>query len=881
MRLLYTVLSLLCLSLSVKAQQHATFNQDKYQDLLTMFKENDSIVVNLDPKFIIEASDDTEECQNLLRICAFSCVNMGHIDHAIYYMQTLLDYQDEKLGSIVTSDIISFANLWIERGDVPYAIDILMLLYDDYKSNNLSLEIREYCDILIAIASSMYGLSNYSEGLSYAMEAKSIYETIPLQNNTDSLNYAISLELLGSGYEYQDSLLNAMRYTQKAISILKNCRGETDHNYLICMENMASINAKMNNYKMAIHWMRRVVDIHRKRQVTEPLEYAHSLQSLANYHFKNGDITTERAGDIGFDEYLFSFEYDSLALDIREKHLAPSSQYLLTSYRRMAYISEFLSKYDLNEHYSHMFNINSKEYIKNNFAMMTSHERYAFWEEIMPWFSNLLPMFIKTFKQPQSLRESYDALLFSKGLLLQAEYDIYQIIKDTNDNDLFLLYNDIMSKKEIINQSNSQNNEKQITTYQKEIEQQERTLMSKLNINSNIFLENTPNWKDVQNALDENSIAIEFMHEQYGNGDSGYSALVLTPQSCFPKYVQLCTFTGNKLQDISYQELSDSIWGKLLIDIPDQCKIYFSAAGELHGLPIESIPHFSKNGLVSDYYNFYRLSSTKEIINTVTFTPLKGNVVLYGGLEYGISTQEMKELSLQYNKPHHATRALRPADRELEELKGTKDEALVIQSVIEQNTQLPIKLLIGKNGTEESFKDLDGTDLAILHIGTHGFMRCEDNLSKISFSNNMEDESLSHCGLYFTGAQNALNGTDTPEGVEDGILSALEVSILHFNSLEHVTLSACDTAQGDITGDGVFGLQRGFKKAGANSILMSLWKVDDEATCKLMTEFYSNWIGKKMTKHDALEAAKKTVRVTKGWEDPKYWAAFILLDGLD
>ena len=96
-----------------------------------------------------------------------------------------------------------------------------------------------------------------------------------------------------------------------------------------------------------------------------------------------------------------------------------------------------------------------------------------------------------------------------------------------------------------------------------------------------------------------------------------------------------------------------------------------------------------------------------------------------------------------------------------------------------------------------------------------------------------------------------------------------------------MTLSACETAKGDITGDGVFGLQRGFKKAGANSIIMSLWKVDDEATCKLMTEFYSNWLEENMSKYLALEAAKKTIRETEGWEDPKYWASFILLDGLD
>ena len=98
-----------------------------------------------------------------------------------------------------------------------------------------------------------------------------------------------------------------------------------------------------------------------------------------------------------------------------------------------------------------------------------------------------------------------------------------------------------------------------------------------------------------------------------------------------------------------------------------------------------------------------------------------------------------------------------------------------------------------------------------------------------------------------------------------------------------VVLSACQTGQGDITGDGVFGLQRGFKKAGVQSILMSLWKVDDEATCLLMTEFYRHWIGEKKTKHYALELAKQTVRShkEKGWDDPKYWAAFILLDGLD
>ena len=97
-----------------------------------------------------------------------------------------------------------------------------------------------------------------------------------------------------------------------------------------------------------------------------------------------------------------------------------------------------------------------------------------------------------------------------------------------------------------------------------------------------------------------------------------------------------------------------------------------------------------------------------------------------------------------------------------------------------------------------------------------------------------------------------------------------------------VVLSACETAKGDVRGDGVFGLQRGFKMAGAESVLMSLWKVDDEATSFLMSRFYKYWMSGK-EKQYALNCAIGDVRACKekGWDNPMYWAAFILLDGLD
>ena len=116
----------------------------------------------------------------------------------------------------------------------------------------------------------------------------------------------------------------------------------------------------------------------------------------------------------------------------------------------------------------------------------------------------------------------------------------------------------------------------------------------------------------------------------------------------------------------------------------------------------------------------------------------------------------------------------------------------------------------------------------------------------------------------------------------DGILTSLEISHLDLFGTNLVVLSACQTGLGDVTSEGVYGLQRGFKKAGAKTILMSLDKVDDEATRILMVEFYKNLMSGK-TKHQSLRDAQKYLRQVENgkYNDPKYWASFIMLDGLN
>jgi CHAT domain-containing protein len=114
-------------------------------------------------------------------------------------------------------------------------------------------------------------------------------------------------------------------------------------------------------------------------------------------------------------------------------------------------------------------------------------------------------------------------------------------------------------------------------------------------------------------------------------------------------------------------------------------------------------------------------------------------------------------------------------------------------------------------------------------------------------------------------------------------LTAKEIADVDLRGLDLVVLSACQTGLGDIAqGEGVFGLQRGFKKAGAKSILMSLWEVDDKATQILMTQFYKNLLSGQ-SKRQSLLSAQKYLREVDGgrYDEPKYWAAFVLLDAIN
>lgn len=113
--------------------------------------------------------------------------------------------------------------------------------------------------------------------------------------------------------------------------------------------------------------------------------------------------------------------------------------------------------------------------------------------------------------------------------------------------------------------------------------------------------------------------------------------------------------------------------------------------------------------------------------------------------------------------------------------------------------------------------------------------------------------------------------------LNDGLLNGAEIAQLDMSHCSMVVLAACNTASGTVSQDGIVGLQTAFKKAGVQTILMTLWSVNDTASSEFMMRFYTHLIAGK-TKHEALDLARYDLMHSPDFNDPFYWAPFIMLD---
>ena len=824
-------------------------------------------------------------------------MRIGNYGESIQLGREALDIWKELFGTDNSDYAMTLSNLttyYAYLGNYGEAIRLETEALE-IKKRILGTEHSDYAMSLSNLAAYYSHLGNYSEAIQLGTKALEIRKQILGVEHPD---YATSLSNLAVDYSNLGNYGEAIRLGTEALEIRKKILGVEHPDYARSLGNLANYHARLSDYGEAMRLGTKALEIKKKILGVEHPDYAMSLSNLAGYYSALGNYSE------AISLYMEALEVKKRTLGSEHPDYAIELFGLALCYSRFgnhtdAYL--YLKK-SIEAFHAYMLRV---------FAEQSSHLRETFWGKYKYNYTYILPSCVYKYKNAESITELYNiTCLFAKGLLLNSDIELRRLILESEDSLLIEKYNALSTNISIYNKLIEKPiNERFMNadSLNNVIQQQEMELARESKVYGDYTRNLTSTWKDVQNHLGTDDIAIEFIDFPILGTDSiMYAALTLKKDYESPHMVTL--FEKKQLMGIPdstyYTRTStyDLIWKPLEEELENVKNIYFAPSGELHRIGIEYVP-VSQTENISDRYSLHRLSSTRQLALIQDGT--KGEQsILYGGINYDENTNATPHVSTSSVGGVRGANIIYRSNVDslllrssYEYLEGTKREVDQIADQMKQH-QIHYLYYSGEDGSEESFKKLDGTKPKMMHIATHGFYLTEEEAKLSNFARPqmelmmgdnqrverpVEDKPMTRSGLLFSGCNHAIHHEPIPDGVEDGILTAQEISTLDLRGLDLVVLSACQTALGDIaSGEGVFGLQRGFKKAGAKTILMSIDKVDDEATRILMVEFYNNLMSGK-SKYQSLKDAQKYLREydNRKYDNPKYWASFIMLDGLN
>lgn len=529
--------------------------------------------------------------------------------------------------------------------------------------------------------------------------------------------------------------------------------------------------------------------------------------------------------------------------------------------------------------------------MKQLWRYSTPSQREQFWMETLNNLSGMAAFAIKCGNFDSELTETcYNALLFSKSLLLETEKSVVDIIRKEGTNDDIANYRNLLAvnNRLLVLRNNYEYNKLEIdslTIQQRELEQQ---LSHKCQSYNEYETYLDINYEKVRNSLADHEVVVDFSDYQTEDSVRQYAAYIYDKDKSHPLLVKC--FDQQQLDSLldgmqnftlyNYEQLQDRasklIWNPIEASIAKGSTVYYIPSGVMHGIALEALP-LSDGTTLGQHYYFVRLTSAREIVNAHHSSKINRTATLYGGLQYSLDPQKMEEESKAYEKSDLAGLVRSEYGVSgFKDLRNTKDEVKKIEKTLVDNG-FSVKAYLGSKGNAESFVALDGKSPSIVHIATHGFYYTPDEAKDKDFLRGYTD-AMSLSGLVFAGGNAAWLGKKNVDGVLGGVLTAKDIANLDFKGTDLLVLSACKTGQGKVTAEGVFGLQRAFKKAGVGTIIMSLWNVDDKVTSEFMIAFYGRLTDKanNWNKRKAFEQTKEIIR--KKHPDPYYWAAFVMLD---
>ena len=800
-----------------------------------------------------------------------------------------------------------------------------------------SLDLRKelYGDSHISVSNAMNSLGNlymlmgnYPEAERWLNEA---LQTERSRSKDPSLRLAVILTNLASIYSQSQRILLALPLLEEASSIQKKNIGENHPDYLTVLSQIIHYKFLSGEDNAVIEAM--FLDIVQKYKSnfseTHP-GYMNSLIHLANFYmltdnyekadgiynqwFQNVDLMEENDPNYVVSlmnmgsvksflkkcadaQNYYSRAYEALRNQVLQNFtsLSEEEQYMFWASRNvsigqiqlfaktcgtenlsgsaLAYDCELLTKSLL---------LNSSRQIR--LSILNSED-----ELLIEWWESLVRLRKIILNQEDKYIKLEKELLANLSL---NSFDELEVVASMSRDKEFI--HEINEIKQIKGQFNKLKNE---------LYQEERDIAKEAPAYGKQLRDFSVRWSDIQQSLDVDEAAIEFIRFEESEINKPilvhYCALILRPGYSHPEMITLCDEDELKtaIQQSPYdgKAVYPLVWEPLEKHLKNVKNIYIAPSGLLHSVSFEGMR--KENHYLGDDYVIHNLLSTKDII-TIKEKSEKSeninNVVLFGGADFSLSQKELAQLdnNLEKSSFDNLTRSMLDdmdptRGQGFDYLPGSKKE---VQIIAKELTDLgwEASLFVDKEATETRFKSLSSSrSPRILHISTHGFYfpllkTSSDGMnmfltSETTNTYRISNNPLMRSGLAFTGANHVWSGKELSEDTDDGILTAYEVANMNLSNTELVVLSACETGLGDVVeSEGVYGLQRAFRLAGVQSMIISLWKIPDAETVELMEEFYGGW-AKGASKKEALTTAQKKLRQSYP-DNPEKWAGFVLIE---
>lgn len=562
----------------------------------------------------------------------------------------------------------------------------------------------------------------------------------------------------------------------------------------------------------------------------------------------------------------------------------------------------------------------TKQLVVSSFAVSSSAERAALWDKYNHWMLKDIPRLALLFEGRIEMgAELYDIALFSKGLLMMSDNAMTELAMRKASPELKQdgrkLHNLRLQLHRQLTSSNFSDTRK-VSDTRREIEELEHSLVAR--VSSLGDWQNGLNvcWQDVQKQLKKGETAIEFLEYDGTIWEKGaIVAIVLSADSYCPIMRKLCA--GNDLVYSSYfaqcgnTDFYDNYWQNLESDLKETHTVFFAPIGVLNTIPIEYCPINDQKSLF-DKYNIYRLTSTRKILERSNSRHTISSAYLFGGIDYRPDLLEISRANVQLINEGYIENGTSGLDKDMTLSRELYDKLYIPNNYSLMNiykTTLASTLLLSDQlqlmgcdthlftdfrATEECIKGMSAKPVDLLYINTHGFTKSKSaDVRNYTFTyknlrNNVSESemSMTRSGLLLTGASMAYSPTCNRMGLEDGVITAAEIAQLNLKHLKLVYLSACETGLGEVTPEGVLGLQRGFKRAGAEALITTLSTVNATTSLYFDSTFFTSLLyesnGKKKKKqsiHDAFTTSVKKLR--SAYKDPQYWCVNVLIDALD